>query len=318
MEKSTERRKSIEEEAKEANDTRLQIDGYLANMCEAERRIYEGVVERRRITETLGTVLTKIEGIERLLSRVALVSVLNRVRSGLDDVKARVSEVRNAQQRKREANLRHRAKVADGRLDLGMLKVHDLGVLPPIVKYPGFEALHKQWVKAFHAALERHANPYKWLETVGCEWNHAFERLAVTRSNGYMHYLVSERARLKTTDFEFTGFTRKHGVPKTAEEVDDWRNRKIFDFGRLVVAPVLRETEFVRDGKHRRFWETLALLCDGGFEVKVAGSCWDPNEPDHKKLLRMLKRVWPDLQRLAAAFLRGLRHRTKVDATTVC
>jgi len=294
------------------------LEATLARMCPEERRIYDRILERSRCHEQLTKALDKLDNIEKVVSRLAFGAVLKTIQENLGDIKVRVADVRQAQKRKKEANLRYNTK-ARGRKEavkLGGLPVHSLGVLPAVARYPGVESVTRRWVEWFHEELERGPDLKRYVTRVAQDWNHCYEKLAVTRSNGYMHYLISEHTRLQTTAYEFTGFSRKHRVPKKPKEIADFKGRPIFEWGRLFLSPVLRAVEFVRDGKASgaTFWKTLALLGDAVLQIEIAGEWWDFHAHDDKVFAKMLRRAWPRLQALQSAFLQGLRARVPADA----
>ena len=155
-------------------------------------------------------------------------------------------------------------------------------------------------------------NVGRFLRRMATDWNHAFQHLAATKSGGYFHLAIGPHQRLKCTDFELTGYTRKHTVPSRDSELVDFRDRKIFNWARLYLCPVLEATSYLRDAKERvaKFWRTLALLGGGRFELDVRGTVWDLYH-DNDTMVKLLRYLWPDLQGLFKAFADGLRARVK-------
>ena len=221
-----------------------------------------------------------------------------------------VHEVRDHQMRRHLTNKKYNGKKQV--VPVGTIPIPLRGAIDDNTLHAkGFDEHFKKWGVWLVEAMEADTvGPNDYLQRVAADWNSAFRQLAVSKSGGYFHLAIGPTARMKITDFELTGFSRKHTIPSREPELIDFRDRKIWNWARLYLCPVLEATAYLRDGKARtrKFWETLALLGSGRFEVVVQREIWDLHHEDDK-MFKLLKRVWPDLQGLFKAFADGLRLR---------
>ena len=229
----------------------------------------------------------------------------------VDELTLLVHEVRNHQMRRHLTNKKYNEKKQA--VPVGTIPMPLRGAIDDSTLHAkGFDEHFKKWAAWLVSAMETEdpGGPNAYLQRVAADWNCAFRQLAVSKSGGYFHLAIGPTARMKITDFELTGFSRKHTIPSREPELIDFRDRKIWNWARLYLCPVLEATAYLRDGKARtrKFWETLALLGSGRFEVVVQREIWDLHHEDDK-MFKLLKRVWPDLQGLFKAFADGLRLR---------
>jgi hypothetical protein len=244
------------------------------------------------------------------------------LQAGVETLKEQVEEltrllhdVRGHQLRRRLTNKRHEEKKQKkqvSRLILGTIPIPVRGVINDnAIKAKGFEAQFKRWTTWLQEeANKEDLDTGRFVRRVAADWNHSFEQLAATKSGGYFHLAIGPHQRLKCTDFELTGYTRKHTIPSRESELVDFRDRKVFNWARLYLCPVLEACSYLRDAKERvaKFWRTLALLGGGRFELMIHGTVWDFYH-DNPPMVKLLRRVWPDLQGLLKAFADGLRVR---------
>jgi len=235
------------------------------------------------------------------------------LRGLIEEVRELAQEVRDHQMRRRAANKRYIEKKKKKTQKVGTIPIPSRGVIDEKTLHAkGFESYFKKWARWMQEDVEsdKPLFAHVFLERVVADWNRAFQQLAVSKSGGYFHLAIGPSVRLKVTDFELTGFSRKHTIPSREPDIVDFRDRKVWNWARLYLCPVLEQTSYLRDGKPRvkKFWETLALLGGGRFEVKVKRDIWDLHYDD-SKMFTLLRAVWPDLQMLFKAFADGLRQR---------
>ena len=247
----------------------------------------------------------------------ALTQRVEKLTANLEELTVLVHEVRDHQKRRHLTNKKYNEKKAAA-VTVGTIPMPLRGAIDDnTLHVQGFGDHFKKWAEWLVHAMETEdaGGPNAFLCRVAADWNCAFRQFAVSKSGGYFHLAIGPSARIKITDFELTGFSRKHCIPSREPELIDFRNRKVWTWARLYLCPVLEQTAYLRDGKARarKFWETLALLGSGRFEVMRRGQLWDLHHDDDK-MFKLLKWVWPDLQGLFKAFADGLRLRASSRA----
>ena len=163
----------------------------------------------------------------------ALQAEVGTMRDQIEELTLLVHEIRNHQLRRRLTNERHMMKKQrkqQSTLAMGDIPIPVRGAIcDNALKARGFEAHIKKWSGWLQEEADKDdIDVGRFVRRVAADWNHAFQQLAATKSGGYFHLAIGPNQRLKCTDFELTGYTRKHTIPSRESELVDFRDRKIF------------------------------------------------------------------------------------------
>lgn len=144
------------------------------------------------------------------------------------------------------------------------------------------------------------------------QWNNAYTKKAITYSGGYFR-VHTGLIRCSYGPFDMMGYNRKQTIKlRNDGELVDFQGRPWWRWSYHVLLPVFSEMQemdgFAEVGE--RFLKCVRILLGSFGEHEVyTGLLWDINE-SMPNINRMFRRVAPDLRRMWASCIDGLRSKT--------